>query len=45
MPKIDTSTISGFETMTDAEKLSALLDLDVPEKVDLSNFVPKSQFD
>lgn len=45
MPKIDTTTISGFDTMTDAEKLSALLDLDVPERVDLSNFVTKSQFD
>lgn len=45
MPKIDTTTINGFDAMTDTEKLAALLDLDVPERVDLSNFVSKSQFD
>lgn len=45
MPKIDTTTISGFDAMTDAEKLSALLELDVPERVDLSNYVTKVQFD
>ena len=45
MPRIDTTAISGFETMTDAEKLSALLELDVPERVDLTNYVAKSQFD
>lgn len=45
MPKIDTTAISGFETMTDTEKLAALLDFDIPEKVDLTGFVTKAQFD
>jgi hypothetical protein len=45
MPKIDTTTISGFDTMTNDEKLSALLELDVPERVDLSGYVAKAQFD
>lgn len=45
MPRIDTTTISGFDTMTDAEKLSALLELDVPERIDMANYVAKSQFD
>ena len=45
MPKIDTTAISGFDAMTDAEKLSALLELDVPERVDLGNYVTKAQFD
>lgn len=45
MPKIDTTAISGFETMTDTEKLAALLNFDIPEKVDLAGFVTKAQFD
>lgn len=45
MPRIDTTTISGFDAMTDAEKLAALLELDVPERVDLTGYVTKAQFD
>lgn len=45
MPKIDTTTINGFDAMTDAEKLAALLELDIPEKVDMTGFVTKAQFD
>jgi ribosomal protein L16 Arg81 hydroxylase len=43
MPKIDTTAISGFETMTDTEKLAALLDFDIPEAVDVAKL--KAQFD
>lgn len=45
MPKIDTSKIEGFDTMTAEEKLAALLGLDVPEEVDLTAFVSKTLFD
>ena len=45
MPKIDTTAISGFETMTDTEKLAALLEFDIPEKVDMAGYVTKAQFD
>lgn len=45
MPKIDTTTISGFESMTSDQKLAALLDMDIPERVDMSGFVTKAQFD
>ena len=45
MPKFDTTTISGFDAMTDTEKLAALLDVDVPERVDLTGYVSKAQFD
>ncbi len=45
MPKIDTTAIEGFESMTDSEKLSALLSLEVPEKIDLSGYVKKDIFD
>lgn len=45
MPKIDTTAISGFETMTDTEKLAALLDFDIPEKVDMAGYVTKAKFD
>ena len=45
MPKIDTTAISGFETMTDTEKLAALLNFDIPEKVDMAGYVTKAQFD
>lgn len=43
MPKIDTTSISGFDAMTDAEKLAALLELDVPDANALANM--KAQFD
>lgn len=42
MAKIDTSNIEGFENMTAEEKLNALLGMDVPDRVDMSQFVPKS---
>ena len=45
MPTIDTSTIEGFDTMSDADKISALLSLDIPEKVDLTQYVSKQTFD
>lgn len=45
MPNIDTSVISGFESMSDADKVSALLKLDIPEKIDLSGYVEKKTFD
>ena len=45
MPKIDTTSISGFETMTDAEKVAALMDIDIPERVDMTKYVAKAQFD
>ena len=45
MATIDTSVIEGFDTMTAEQKLDALLKLDVPEKVDLSGYIAKSQFD
>ena len=45
MPKIDTTAIEGFESMTDSEKLSALLSLEIPERVDLSGYVKKDILD
>lgn len=45
MPRIDTTTIEGFEAMDDSQKLAALLNLDVPERVDLTKFIPKAQYD
>lgn len=45
MPNIDTSTIQGFETMTAEERVEALLKLDIPERVDLSGYVPKATAD
>ena len=46
MPKIDTTMISGFETMTDAEKVAALLAVEVPERVDTAGLAAKAaQFD
>lgn len=41
MPNIDTSVIDGFDTMSAEEKVAALLGLDIPEKVDLSEYVKK----
>ena len=45
MPKFDTTTIEGFDAMSDAEKVSALLGAEIPEAVDLSGYVKKSVFD
>lgn len=45
MPNIDTSTIEGFAEMTAEQKVEALLQLDIPERVDLSGYVHKAQFD
>lgn len=45
MPTISTDSIEGFAEMTAEQKVDALLKLEVPEKVDLSGFIPKAQFD
>ncbi|MBR0161948.1 MAG: hypothetical protein IJQ02_11795 [Oscillospiraceae bacterium] len=45
MPRIDTSGIAGFEEMSAEEKLSALMELEIPEAVDLSRYVAKEAFD
>lgn len=43
--KIDTSGIEGFAEMTAEQKLEAVLGLEMPDKVDLSDYVPKAQAD
>lgn len=45
MSKIDTSTIEGFGEMTAEQQVQALLGLEVPDKVDLSGYVPKAEAD
>ena len=45
MPNIDTSTIEGFDGMTDAQKVDALLKVEIPDRVDLKQYVDKSLFD
>lgn len=45
MPKIDTSAIENFDSMTPEEKVTALLGIDIPEKIDLSKYVSKETFD
>ena len=45
MPNIDTTKIDGFDTMTDAEKVTALLGFEIPEQVDMSKMVSKEIFD
>ena len=45
MPKIDTTQIPDFDSMTADEKVAALLGVEIPEKVDLSKYVPKETFD
>lgn len=45
MGKIDTSGIEGFAEMTAEQKLEAVLGLELPDKVDLSGYVPKAQAD
>ena len=43
--KISTDSIQGFAEMSDADKVNALLGLDVPDPVDLSGYVKKEVFD
>jgi len=43
--KISTDSIQGFAEMSDADKVTALLDLDIPDPVDMSQFVDKKVFD
>lgn len=43
--KFDTSTIDGFENMSDADKVTALFGVDLPDPVDTKNFVKKEDFD
>lgn len=45
MPTISTEGIEGFESMTAEQKVEALLKVEVPERVDLSGYIQKSQFD
>ncbi len=45
MPTINTASIEGFAEMSAEQKVEALLKMEVPEAVDLSGFIPKSQFD
>lgn len=45
MAKIDTSGIEGFAEMSAEQKLAAVLGLEVPDEVDLSDYVPKAQAD
>lgn len=45
MPNIDTSTIDGFDGMTDAQKVDALLKVEIPAKVDPKLYVDKTLFD
>ena len=43
--KILTDKIKGFAEMSDADKVAALLSLDLPDPVDMSQFVEKKVFD
>ena len=43
--KISTDSIQGFAEMSDTDKVTALLGLDVPDPVDLSGYVKKEVFD
>ncbi|MGN1048867.1 MAG: hypothetical protein ACI4QZ_09700 [Eubacteriales bacterium] len=45
MPNIDTKSIEGFDSMTDSEKLAALLSLEIPEQVNLSGYIKKDLYD
>ena len=42
---IDTSVISGFDSMTADQKVEALLGLNLPDMPDMSQYVAKSVFD
>ena len=43
--KVSTDSIEGFAEMSDADKVTALLGLDIPDPVDMSQFVDKKVFD
>lgn len=43
--KISTEGIAGFAEMTDAQKLQAVLGLDIPDPIDLSGYVKKDLYD
>lgn len=45
MANIDTTKIEGFDSMTAEQKVNALLGVSIPDEVDLSKYVLKSQFD
>lgn len=45
MAKIDTTKIENFENMTADEKVAALLEMSVPDEVDMSGYVKKDLFD
>lgn len=45
MAKIDTSTIPNFESLSDADKLKAIQELDIPDPFDESKYVLKEVFD
>lgn len=45
MPGIDVSQIAGYESMTAEQRVEALLKLDIPERVDLSQYVAKADHD
>lgn len=45
MPNIDVSQIEGFETMSPEEKVTALLGVEIPEAVDMSQYVEKRVLD
>lgn len=45
MAKIDTSKIQGFDEMSAEDKLAAVLGMEIPDAVDMKQFVPKASFD
>lgn len=45
MAKIDPNSITGFDGMSAEEKVAALLGMDIPEQVDMSQFVSKAVAD
>lgn len=45
MSVIDVSQIAGFDGMTAEQKIEALLKLEIPDKVDLSQYVSKADHD
>ena len=45
MANIDVTTIQGFDGMTDAQKVEALLKVEIPERIDMSKFVSKETAD
>ena len=45
MAKINTSTIEGYASMSAEDKVKALESLSIPDEIDLTAYVRKSQFD